>query len=79
MPARRLRQKPDGAGVQPELWSEDVFHKIAGMTVKGGILVTYSCKGSVKRALKSAGYEIEKLPGPKGKREMLRGTLKSEL
>jgi tRNA U34 5-methylaminomethyl-2-thiouridine-forming methyltransferase MnmC len=37
-----------------------------------GILVTYSCKGTVKRALKAAGFAIEKLPGPAGKREVLR-------
>ena len=38
----------------------------------GGVLVTYSCKGDVKRALKEAGFVIEKLPGPPGKREFLR-------
>lgn len=58
--------------VQPELWSEDSFSSISAMMSVGGILVTYSCKGTVKRALKAAGFEIEKLPGPKGKREILR-------
>lgn len=62
-----------GPDVQPELWSEAIFRNIAGMTSPGGMLVTYSCKGSVKRALKAAGFQIEKLPGPKGKREILRG------
>jgi len=61
-----------GPDIQPELWTEEIFQKIAGMTSPGGILVTYSCKGTVKRALKAAGFEIEKIPGPKGKREMLR-------
>ena len=37
-----------------------------------GVLVTYSCKGSVKRALKSVGFAIERLDGPPGKRHMLR-------
>jgi tRNA U34 5-methylaminomethyl-2-thiouridine-forming methyltransferase MnmC len=37
-----------------------------------GVLVTYSCKGIVKRALTAAGFSIEKLPGPAGKREVLR-------
>ncbi len=41
---------------------------------KGGILVTYSVKGTVKRALKSTGFTLEKLPGPPGKREILRAT-----
>ncbi len=38
-----------------------------------GILVTYSAKGSVRRAMQSVGFEVERLPGPPGKREMLRG------
>jgi len=62
-----------GPDVQPELWNEEIFRNLAGMTAYGGILVTYSCKGTVKRALKAAGFRIEKIPGPKGKREMLRG------
>ncbi len=59
--------------VQPELWTEDVFRKIYNSMIGGGILVTYCCKGDVKRAMKAAGFTIEKLPGPPGKREMLRG------
>ncbi len=62
-----------GPDVQPELWTGEIFQKIADITSPEGILVTYSCKGSVKRALKAAGFEIEKIPGPRGKREMLRG------
>ncbi|MDD3878120.1 MAG: MnmC family methyltransferase, partial [Bacteroidales bacterium] len=38
----------------------------------GAVLVTYSVKGSVKRALKEAGFSVEKLHGPPGKREVLR-------
>ncbi len=60
--------------VQPELWRVDVFRKIAGATAAGGILTTYSAKGDVKRALKAAGFQIEKLPGPPGKREFVRAT-----
>jgi tRNA U34 5-methylaminomethyl-2-thiouridine-forming methyltransferase MnmC len=39
----------------------------------GGILVTYACRGPIKNAMKEAGFQIEKLAGPPGKREMLRG------
>ena len=42
------------------------------MLHKNGIFITYSVKGIVKRALKAAGFRIEKIPGPKGKREILR-------
>jgi len=38
--------------------------------------VTYSAKGSVRRAMQSVGFLVEKLPGPPGKREMLRGIKK---
>jgi tRNA U34 5-methylaminomethyl-2-thiouridine-forming methyltransferase MnmC len=57
---------------QPELWSEKQFIKIYDLMNPNSTLLTYSVKGSVKRALKSAGFSIEKLPGPKGKREILR-------
>jgi tRNA U34 5-methylaminomethyl-2-thiouridine-forming methyltransferase MnmC len=58
--------------VQPEMWTPEIFNKLYIAMKDGGILVTYSCKGDVKRALKSAGFTIEKLPGPLGKREFLR-------
>ncbi len=61
-----------GPDVQPELWTEQIFTQLYKCLKPEGILVTYSCKGNVKRALKSAGFTIEKLPGPKGKREVLR-------
>jgi len=57
---------------QPGMWTEDGFSKLYKSLKPGGILTTYSCKGSVKRALKAAGFLIEKLPGPPGKREFLR-------
>jgi tRNA U34 5-methylaminomethyl-2-thiouridine-forming methyltransferase MnmC len=62
--------------VQPEMWIKDVFHKIAASMKRGGVLTTYSTKGTVKQALKDAGFEIEKLPGPVGKREILRAVKK---
>lgn len=61
-----------GPDKQPELWIPEIFSKISNAMNAGAILVTYSCKGTVKRALKNAGLEIEKIPGPPGKREMLR-------
>jgi tRNA U34 5-methylaminomethyl-2-thiouridine-forming methyltransferase MnmC len=63
-----------GPVVQPELWTEAIFTQLFKCLKPGGILVTYSCKGTVKRALKAAGFTIEKLPGPAGKREVLRAT-----
>ena len=57
---------------EPELWSEEIFKKLCSMLLPGGILVTYCSKGSVRRAMQSAGFAIEKIPGPPGKREMVR-------
>lgn len=59
-------------GVQPELWTEDIFKKMYRSLREGGVLVTYCAKGEVKRNMKAAGFSIERLPGPPGKREMTR-------
>jgi len=60
-----------GARVQPELWTEILFEKIYKSMKQGGVFTTYSAKGSVRRALISAGFHVEKKPGPPGKREMI--------
>ncbi len=59
--------------VQPDLWVQPVFDRLYEQINWGGILVTYSAKGIVKRRLQSSGFHVEKLPGPPGKREMIRG------
>ena len=59
---------------QPELWTIDVFKRIAESQVDGGVLVTYCAKGEVKRNLKAVGYMVEGVEGPPGKREMIRAT-----
>lgn len=63
-----------GPRVQPELWSEEVFTQMYKALRTNGVLVTYSAKGSVRRAMQAAGFKVERLPGPPGKREMLRAT-----
>ena len=65
-----------GARVQPELWTEEIFQLMYNSLKENGVLVTYSAKGSVRRALQTVGFLVEKLPGPPGKREMLRATKK---
>lgn len=61
-----------GARVQPELWTEPIFKAMYEALKPNGALVTYSAKGSVRRAMQAVGFLVEKLPGPPGKREMLR-------
>ncbi|MCK0160321.1 tRNA (5-methylaminomethyl-2-thiouridine)(34)-methyltransferase MnmD [Allomuricauda sp. F6463D] len=63
-----------GARVQPELWTENIFLKMYQVLKEGGVLVTYSAKGSVRRSMQAVGFIVERLPGPPGKREMLRAT-----
>lgn len=63
-----------GPRVQPELWTVNQFKKVFNALRIGGVLVTYSAKGSVRRNLQEVGFTVERLPGPPGKREMLRAT-----
>tara|TARA_R110000787_G_scaffold271063_4_gene378170 strand:- start:6548 stop:7210 length:663 start_codon:yes stop_codon:yes gene_type:complete len=65
-----------GARLQPELWTEEIFSKMFTAMKSNGTLVTYSAKGSVRRAMQSVGFVVERLPGPPGKREMLRAVKK---
>lgn len=59
---------------QESMWSEAVFSKLHTVLNEGGFLVTYCAKGNVRRRLISIGFKVERLPGPPGKREMLRAT-----
>lgn len=59
---------------QPEMWSQEIFDKLYAHMSAGGILTTYCAKGVVRRMMQKAGYSVERIPGPPGKREMLRAT-----
>ena len=58
---------------QAEMWNEIIFIKMFTALKSGGILVTYCAKGDVRRTMQKVGFRVQKLPGPPGKREMLRG------
>lgn len=57
---------------QPELWTEAVFARMFRALRPEGVLVTYCAQGEFKRTLKKVGFQVEKLQGPPGKREMTR-------
>lgn len=57
---------------QPELWDQSVFEPIFLNMKEGAILVTYCAKGYVRRMLQAVGFQVERIPGPPGKREILR-------
>ena len=61
-----------GPKVEPELWTLEVMQKCFELLHPGGIWVSYCAKGEVRRNLQAAGFKVERLPGPPGKREMLR-------
>ncbi len=63
-----------GPRVQPELWEAFIFENMFQALRPRGILVTYCAKGTVRRHMQAVGFEVERLPGPPGKREMLRAT-----
>ena len=58
---------------QPQLWSPDIFKMLFSQLKKSGIITTYAAKGDIRRCWQSLGLNVEKLPGPPGKREFLRG------
>lgn len=61
-----------GIRVQPELWTDSIFEKMYNALKNGGILVTYASNGNARRAMLQAGFTVEKIKGPHGKREMMR-------
>ncbi|GEQ85763.1 hypothetical protein ULMS_12710 [Patiriisocius marinistellae] len=65
-----------GSRVHPEMWVESTFSTMYNALKQNGVLVTYAAKGSARRAMETVGFKVERLPGPPGKREMLRATKK---
>lgn len=63
-----------GPRAQPHLWEESILRQAYEALHPGGIIVTFCAQGQFKRSLKSLGFEVERVPGPPGKREMTRGT-----
>jgi len=59
---------------QPEMWSDTALQHASQFLNPGGIFVTYAITGNLKRSFKSFGFDIEKIPGALGKREMFRAT-----
>ncbi len=63
---------------QPELWEKAVFEQLFLKMNDNGILVTYCAKGYVRRSLQEVGFTVERIPGPPGKREMIRAVKKDK-
>jgi tRNA U34 5-methylaminomethyl-2-thiouridine-forming methyltransferase MnmC len=63
--------------VQPEIWTQPVFEKMYAHLLSGGSLMTYCSKSVVRKAMAAAGFHVHKIPGPWGKREMVRAVRSS--
>ncbi len=61
-----------GPDKQPEMWTSEMLGKIAEVTKRKGLLMTYSAKGEVRRNLTENGFKVTLLPGPPGKRHIIR-------
>lgn len=62
-----------GPDKQPEMWTPRIFTSLFKQCSGGAVFVTYSAKGEIRRQLTKTGFEMERLPGPPGKKQMLRG------
>lgn len=58
--------------VQPELWKPEIFRRLFASMHSEGMLLTFCAKGLVARNMKEAGFLVEKIGGPPGKRHMIR-------
>lgn len=65
-----------GIRVQPELWTEEIFKKMYDSLQPDGVLVTYASNGHARRAMQTVGFLVERLPGPPGKKQMMRAIKK---
>jgi tRNA U34 5-methylaminomethyl-2-thiouridine-forming methyltransferase MnmC len=61
-------------GKQPEMWSFDLISKVCSLLSSGGIFITYSARGQLKRDLSKLGFDVEHPDGPRGKRQITRAS-----
>lgn len=61
-----------GPGAQPELWSRDITDLLYRLMKGQGVLTTFCAQGDFRRNLSASGFSVERIPGPPGKRQMIR-------
>ena len=57
----------------PEMWSQEVFQRLAEMSGAGTTFATYTAAAAVQEGLRRAGFEVRRAAGYGSKRHMLRG------
>lgn len=56
----------------PAYWEQPFVGHLASLLRPEGFIISFCTKGTYRRALEAAGLKVEKLKGPKGKREISR-------
>ncbi len=57
----------------PQMWRPELLSALAARSAPGARLATFTVAGSVRRALTTAGFAVDKRPGHGAKRERLEG------
>ncbi len=63
-------------GVNPGMWSRELFGFVADSSQPKATVSTYSAAGTVRHGLQYAGFAMKRIHGFGGKRHMLRGKLR---
>jgi tRNA U34 5-methylaminomethyl-2-thiouridine-forming methyltransferase MnmC len=71
-PVHGIYLDPFAPDTNPGLWTQAFFEELYSILLPQGILVTYCSKSVIRHALTAAGFTVTKIPGPWGKREMVR-------
>lgn len=61
------------------MWSAPLFGKLPALSRPGATLATFSVAAGVRQSLHEAGFEVTRMAGPEGKRQVLRGQLRPGL
>ncbi len=61
------------------MWAASLFARLPALSRPGATVATFSVAAAVRRGLEQAGFEVTRMPGPQGKRQVLRGHLRSGL
>lgn len=73
-----LFHDPFSPGVNGELWTREVFIRLAGWSCPDAILSTYCAATKARGAMASAGWRVAREKGALGKREMTLASLNPE-
>lgn len=62
----------------PQLWQAPLFKQFSRLAASAATLATYTVAGEVRRGLAEAGFQVERVAGFGGKRQMLVGQFRGQ-